>query len=86
MRPAVQSITPEEDDRSLLELGAVIMTGVAERSSPYAGRMQCLVILYEKFGQLIVKQKDGNLVLTVEREDAPQTLLDIIKSFDWTEA
>jgi hypothetical protein len=80
MRPGVKSVTPDEDDRNLLQLGSLILRGAAERSSPYAGEVECIAVLYEKFGQLMVKHNANNLVVTVEREDAPRTLAEIIES------
>jgi hypothetical protein len=80
MRAGVKSITTDEDDRNLLQLGSMILRGVAERSSPSAGNVQCITVLYEKFGQLIVKRNENTLILTVEKEDAQQTLLQIIES------
>jgi len=79
MRPGVKSITTEEDDRNLLQIGSMILRGVAERSSPHAGNVECVTVLYEKFGQLILKRNENTLILTVEREDAPQTLVNVIE-------
>ena len=33
MRPGVESYTPEEDDRFLMEFGALIMNGITQRSA-----------------------------------------------------
>jgi hypothetical protein len=84
MREGVKSITSDEDDRNLLQIGSLILRGVAERSSPYAGKLECIAVLYERFGQLIVKHNENNFVLTVEREDAPRTLLEIIETLGKT--
>jgi len=80
MRPGVQTITTEEDDRNLLEMGSLLLRGIAERSSQFAGRVGCIAVLYEKFGQLIVQRNANNIILTFDNDhDAPSTLHEIIE-------
>lgn len=83
MRKGVETMTPEEDDRRLLEMGALVLRGVAERSSPYAGHVRSIAILYAKFGELIVKHNENNLILTFDLGDGgQQTLLEIINGLE----
>jgi hypothetical protein len=80
MRPGVASFTPEEDDDFLLQFGALIMNGVTERSGPWLGNCEYVVIGYEKTIQLIVKFRENYLALTVDKSVPCDEILQISKS------
>jgi len=80
MRPGVKTFTPEEDDRFLLQFGALIMNGVTQRSGPWLGNWEYMAIGYEKTIQLIVKLKEKYLALTVENSVPCDEILRITKS------
>lgn len=64
-RPGVS--TPEEDNRFLLELGAIMLTGVAQRSDRWVGDCEYISIAYEKATRLIVHVADAYLALTLDK-------------------
>jgi hypothetical protein len=72
MRPRVKSYTSDETDRSFMELGPLILTGVSERMTPgaSAGIIESIIINFEKDSLLLVRVKDGNLAISVDRPDA----------------
>jgi hypothetical protein len=71
MRPGVKSYTSDEADRSFMELGPLILTGVSERLTRDAsGILESIIINLEKVSLLLVRVKDGNLVISVDRPDA----------------
>lgn len=85
-RPGVKSHSPEEADRAFVQMGPLIISGVCERLSPWTGRVGSIVINYEKVTSLITKVKDGYLCLTVEKQNAPQTILEVLESLrKWAE-
>ena len=45
--------------------------------------MGSVIINYEKVTSLITKVKDGYLAMTVEKAEAPETLLQIVESLRW---
>lgn len=80
MRPGIESFTPEEDDRYLLQFGALIMNGVTQHSGPWLGKCEYVAIAYEKTTQLIVNLKEKYLALTVEKSVPWDEILEIVKS------
>lgn len=80
MRPGVKSLTPEEDDRLLLELRALFIAEMSERTSQWAGPVQYIAIGYEKFTELITVLKDKYMALTLESTASPQALVEVTKS------
>jgi hypothetical protein len=69
MRPGVKSYTSNDVDRSFMELGPLILTGVSERmSSPdSAGNVESIIINFVKDSVLLVRVKDGDLAISVDR-------------------
>lgn len=83
--PGIASFSPEETDRAFVQMGPLIVTGVCEKLSPWTGRVESIVINYEKLTSLITKVAAGFLCMTVEKEDAQQTISDVTKSLmKWT--
>jgi len=67
MRHGVESLTPEEDLRALLELRAQFMSDMCRTVSMWAGSTNYVAINYEKFTELIVILKDEYVVVTLEK-------------------
>jgi hypothetical protein len=82
MRPGVVSHTPNEVDRSFMELGPTIITGISERLSPNnaAGKVESVIVNFEKDSVLITRIKDEFLAISVERIDALRTFQEIAES------
>jgi hypothetical protein len=82
MHPAVVSHTSNEVDRSFMELGPAIITGISERLSPgnTAGKVESIIVNFEKDSVLITKIKDEFLAISVDRIDALHTFQEITES------
>ena len=78
MRPGVERATPENHDRKFLELGALMLGGVAEGDAAFAGRVKWIAVDYEKYTELMVECEDKYLVLTFEPDESLRTLREII--------
>lgn len=72
MRPGVESYTSDSEDRAFMELGPLIMSGVAERltQSGSAGRLQSVIVNLEKDSILLTKVRNGYLGISVDRAEA----------------
>jgi len=71
MRPGIESYTSEEDDRTFMQFGPLIMSGVAERlTSGGAGRLQSVVVNLDKDSVLLMKFRNGFLALSADRDEA----------------
>ena len=79
-RTGTKSFSPGEADRAFVQMGQLILIGVCERLSPWTGPVGSVIINYEKVTSLITKVKHGYLAMTVEKAEAPETLLEIVKS------
>lgn len=79
MRPGVESYTPVEADRSFMELGPLIIAGVSERMTPAwsAGRLQSIIINFEKDSILLAKIKGGYLAISADRAHAARVFEEI---------
>jgi hypothetical protein len=80
MRPGVESFTPNEDDKFLLQFGAIMMNGITQRSGPWLGRWEHVTIAYEKTTQLVLKLGERYLALTVDKSVPPNEIEQIAKS------
>jgi hypothetical protein len=80
MRPGVESYTPSLQDRAFMELGPLLMTGVAERLTPNgkAGKLEGVIACFEKDYVLITKFGDGHLAMSVDRPYALNAFQEII--------
>lgn len=67
MRRGVKSLTPEEDDRAMLELRAQFLTEMTGHVSQWAGPAKYIAICYEEFCEVIVTLKDTYVALTLEK-------------------
>jgi len=72
MRAGLQSYTSDAEDRSFMELGPFIMSGVAERltASGGAGRLESVVVNLERDSVLLTRVGIGYLAVSVDRTDA----------------
>ena len=81
-RQGLKSYSPEDADRAFVQMGPLIIGGVCERLSPWTGRVGNIVINYEKVTSLITKIKAGYLCMTIEKEEAQQSIQEIVKSLE----
>lgn len=72
MRAGLQSYTSDAEDRAFMELGPLIMSGVAERLTPSggAGRLESVIVNLEKDSVLLARVGTGYLAVSVDRADA----------------
>ena len=72
MRPGVKSYTSNEDDRTFMEFGPLLLHGISERLSPHgeAGRLEKIIICFESDSVLLTQVGDGYLALSVNRIEA----------------
>jgi len=72
MRPGVVSHTSDAEDRAFMEIGPLVMSGLAERLTPEgkAGKLECVIACFEKDYVLMAKVRDGYLAISVERDQA----------------
>lgn len=82
MRPGQKSYTSDAEDRAFMQLGPVIMSGVAERLTPTggAGKLQSVIVNMEKDSVLLTKIREGYLAISVERGEAFVVLQEIESS------
>lgn len=79
MRPDTLSYSPTKDDRFLLELGGLIMEGIARRSSQWLGRSDFVLVADENTTQIIMHVRDRYLALTVEPGVPAEKILGIAR-------
>lgn len=79
MRPGVGSYTNNETDRSFMELGPLLMTGISERiSSPEGtGNVESVIINFQKDSVLLTKLKHGFLAISADRASTLHTFEEI---------
>jgi hypothetical protein len=79
MRPGVTSYTSEREDRSFMEFGPHVMSGIAERLSMTggAGKLESLIVNLEKDSVLLTPVGDGYLAISVNRTDSPDVFKEI---------
>jgi len=80
MRQSVKSLTPEEDDRAMLELRAQFLTEMCGPVTIWAGPVSYVAISYELFTELIVILKDKYAAVTLEKATPAEAFKEIAKS------
>jgi hypothetical protein len=80
MRQSVKSLTPEEDDRAMLELRAQFLTEMCGPVTIWAGPVSYIAISYELFTELIVILKDKYAAVTLEKATPAEAFKEIAKS------
>lgn len=73
MRPGISSLSPEEEDRSFMELNPLLIVGACERLSKWAGDVDSIAIRYEKVVMYLMRRKGRVLALTIEKETEPES-------------
>jgi predicted regulator of Ras-like GTPase activity (Roadblock/LC7/MglB family) len=63
-----------------MEMGPLVMSGLAERLTPEgkAGQLECVIVCFEKDYVLMAKVRDGYLALSVESDQALTIFQEII--------
>ena len=69
MRPGITSLSPEDTDRSFMQLGPMLLSGVCERLIPFAGPLEAVVSRYKKVVLIVRKLNKLYLALTINSED-----------------
>lgn len=79
MRPGVESHTLAEVDRAFMKLGPLVITGVSERLTRAGeiGRVDNIIINFEKDSVLLKKTYQGYLAVSVDRLSAAVALEEI---------
>ena len=72
MRPGIESLTPDAEDRAFMEMGPLFMTSIAQRLTPEgkAGKLECVIVCFEKDCVLMAKVQDGFLAMSANTADA----------------
>lgn len=70
MRPGVTSLSPEDTDKSFMQLGPLLLTGVCERLAPWAGPLEYVVSRYQKVLMIITRHDGKFLALAINKEDS----------------
>jgi len=82
MRRGVASHSPEEEDLRFAEFNPLMLLGAGERMARWDGRVESVIVTYEKVLMYVHKFKDGILALTVDKEnDGTDAILEIYKTF-----
>ncbi len=79
MRPGITSLSPVDIDRSFMQLGPMLLSGVCERLIPFAGPLEAVVIRYRKVIMIIRKLDKLYLALTINSEDG-NNMQEIVES------
>ncbi len=69
MRPGITSLSPEDTDRTFMQLGPMLLSGVCERLAPWAGPLEAVVSRYRKVVMIVRKLDKLYLALTINSED-----------------
>ena len=70
MWPGVENLASNDTDRTFMQLGPLLLSGVCERLAPFAGPLECLVSTYEKIILIVMKLERLHLALSISRADA----------------
>jgi hypothetical protein len=79
MRPGIESVTPTEDDRLLLELRAQYITETSRQSSVWAGPVEYIAISYEKFLEVTITLIGKIVIVTLERNASLEDVRQIVE-------
>lgn len=80
MRSGVQSLTADSEDRAFMELGPLLLTGIAERLTPKgkAGNLRCVIACFEKDCVLLINVNEGHLAVSADSADAFSVFQEIL--------
>lgn len=79
MRPGVRSLTPNTDDRLLLEVRAQYIAEVCDQVDRWAGPTEYIAMAHEKFIELIIVLKEKYLVMTLEKNVLEEKFANLAK-------
>ena len=80
MREGVTSLTPNTNDLTTLEIRTQYIIEAAEQESRWAGALDCITFVFEKYVEIIIPLKDSYAAITVEKEMPPQSYTEISKA------
>lgn len=69
MRPGIPSLSPEDADRSFMQLGSMLLSGVCERLAPWVGPLETVVNTYANVAMIIAKFDKRFLAVTIDKAD-----------------
>jgi len=79
MRPGVRSLTPDTDDRLLLEVRAQYITDVCNQVDQWGGPTEYIAMAHEKFIELIIMLKEKYMVMTLEKNVSGENVANLAK-------
>jgi hypothetical protein len=80
MKEGVSSITPDTNDLSTLEIRTQYIIEGAEQESRWAGALDRITFVFEKYVEVIVPLRDSYVAVTVDKEILPQSYSGISKA------
>ncbi len=80
MRPGIKSLAPEEENRTFMQLNAMLVFGACERLSQWGGAVMSVSVRYEKVIMYLCSLNKNILMLTVEKDEALETIPEIVRS------
>jgi hypothetical protein len=80
MRPSVKSLAPEDENRAFVQLNALLIFGACERLSNWGGAVESATVRYDKVIMYLARFNEEVLVVTVEKDEALETIPEIIRS------
>jgi hypothetical protein len=80
MRRGVESHTSDSEDRAFMEIGPLLISGLAQRLTPEgkAGKLECVIACFEKDYVLLTMTKDGQLAMSVDKQHALTVFQEIL--------
>jgi len=80
MREGVTSLTPNTNDLSTLEIRTQYIIEAAELESRWAGALDHITFVFEKYVEIIIPLKNSYVAITVEKDVPPQSYPEISKA------
>ncbi len=82
MRPGLKSLAPEEENRAFMQLNALLVFGACERLSQWGGAVMSVSVRYEKVIMYLSRLNENIIMLTVEKDEALETIPEISRSIE----
>lgn len=81
MRPGLESLAPEEENRAFMQFNPLLVFGACERLSQWGGDVSSVTVRYEKVLMYLSRlEKEQILMLTVEKDEALETIPEIVRA------
>jgi hypothetical protein len=80
MREGVPSLTPNTNDLSTLEIRTQYIIEAAELESRWAGALDHIAFVFEKYVEIIIPLKNSYVAITVEKDVPAQSYPEISKA------